>query len=271
MTLSNPDRPKFQQTELGPVLNHVANRIFESTPTAGLNCFGYGQQQDPVPDIEIFERVVAASHNALLDNSANYIASLAPVRKMFFVQTLQGGLTFYKNPDEIVNEGIKSGLVVPANAVLTLLAEQQGVGYDRDDDLAIAFDDVSRILADRRFQNALVRLAKAPNGSYRNSSVHIAPLGSSLLLPDLCTKGPVFNGFNLDKKVKEFLKAKLEEKREKTDGCPVRKATYPDLGSYADMYAESLGISPDELRVQKASAIVMGAKYLSKVFASVDK
>lgn len=276
MTLSRPSRPEMQLTEVGPILNHAANTAFSDLPLP--HFYGtYDREGTGLTDFEKFRIVIAETvdnfgrHKFLGSNVQNRIA-LGAINGLFHAQTLQGALTHFSIPNEVLGEGVKSGVIFPANALLTLFAERQNrnPGGSNASDLELPFSEISCILLNRNFQNSLVRLAKAPNGTYANASVEADKLGSSLIGQALKVT-TVFNGLRLAAETKDVLKEKLEAKKEITRGCPVARATFPELGEHALTYARLLGIHPDVLRQQRTSAIRTGAHYLARVFDSVDQ
>ncbi len=276
MTLSRPSRPEMQLTEVGPILNHAGNTAFNDLP---LPTF-YGtliDQEAGLTDFEKFRLVITETvdnfgRQKFLDSYVQNRIALGAVNGLFHAQTLQGALTHFSIPNEVLGEGVKSGVIFPANAVLRYLVEQKNLtpSEANDIDLEIDFTEVSHILMNRNFQNSLVRLAKVPNGTYADASVEADKLGSSLIGQALKVT-TLFNGFSLTTEAKDVLKDKLNTQKENTLGCPVARATFPELGGHALTYARLLGIHPDELRQQRISAIRTGARYLARVFDSVDQ
>lgn len=272
MTYSFPDRPEMQRTDLGPIMNDVACSVFAIARTPYLTHGIVEEINTGGSDFQLFRKVVSFATDTVVEISNSICSRLDPVNRIFTQETLQGELTHYGNSQDVSSEGVKSGVIVPANAVLTKIAEEQGVRIGDNAELYIDFNEISMLLQNRRFQNSLIRLAHAPNGTYSESSTDQSRIGSSLLPQSLCL-GDVrmFNGNSLSDTAKRKLKVLAAEKAERSDGCPVRRSTYPKLGDYAIKYAKLNGLSLEQLTNQKKSAIVAGAEYLARVFASIDQ
>ncbi len=270
-------RARLQAEDLGPIVGYLTARIYEYVsdvePICKVNLSSYDDLANFAESQQ--KQLYHASRSVLgsVGNSSDYssypLQDLVASHRHMPDGNASVPLTHYGHIDEVINEGLNSGVVMPL-AVFKLFYEEA-----LETSIFPGTNTFIEALRDKRFQSLVLRFANTHNGFYASGSTSPHTVGDRQIRQTTFKKFP--SHIKILKpgqmQLSSIAKAYLRDSKESVDncklmgttvGCPVRFASFQSLGCFAREFAEVNEVDPEMLRNPGASAIVLGCEYLAK-------
>lgn len=281
------ERQRLMAEDLGPIINFLSNQA-------------YGRARNvynPTPDTEIaifadfrsfsldLSRLVQVEYLRMTEKDTpgsynlNALNGLINSCRQTEISGILESLTHYPNDTEVMEEGLRTGIVMPLAAYQTLRGDPQSFQKQLPGiDIRVDIKDATKVLRDRRFHTILLQLSRTYNGFYGNESANPTVFCRNVHSPFSVfhNLGKIFKAdeMKLAKPVRKHLRASYERANNppnfraadivrSTIGCPARLATFRTLGEYAQAFADDNGIQHDELVNQGKPAIVGGCEFVA--------
>lgn len=297
-------RPAVQRTEIGPILATVVPEVLEiaanapvcsSTSLVGLEIW-YKNLEDPNRSIgAIYKGIlgeIGADLLALASSSADQWCRKPDQRQnaLASARQMRGGkpVTHYTSFGDILEEGMKSGVVMPLKLfnIVTLYDPDRMLKRDRFGERLV---DVLRA---EWFDVMLHKLARGPNNSlqawstdchFNSHAVGGTPAGRFASYMVQTDEGCYDFSKSYDQMIAHSLSGvrandkagEQEVSRSASGGCPVRHATFKKVGQFAAKAFEAEGIDATKLNnPSRVSSISQCRQFVAdrveKIFEEIE-